>query len=962
MISSATTRLAVAIVAMATFFIDGCTHLQDSSLSSRPARVMSERSGWPHMGSDLKPDSGMIFGHFDNGFRYVMKENKTPPDRVSMHLYVQTGSLAEVAGEEGMAHFLEHMLFDGSTHFPPGEMVKYFQRIGMQFGPDANAHTGFGQTVYDILLPDGDAKSIEDGLLVLGEFAEGALLLPAQVEKEKKVVLAEKRARDSARYRTLQATFGFELPDSLLADRFPIGKSESILAFDANKLRRFYDTWYRPERMVLVIVGDFDPNDALPLVKAQFGAMSARREKAVPPPFGSFSHHGVKAFYHREEEMGATTVSIETVVQRNMTQDNTARRRQILWEEIAGQIMQWRLDKLVQETDGMLTHARIGTGEYLQQIHYSEVSADCKPEHWDKVLARLEEALRQAIDYGFTPSELMRAKKSIHAELKRDVDEMNSRESRTLAEQIMDSLNQWEVFQDPSQQRQLLAPMIDAVEVVDINQAFVNLWPDHHRLILVTGNAQLSQAAKTPEAAILSAYQASSQKPVAPPVETAAVAFPYLDAPTTAGKIKKQEHLSDLGIVKVLFENGVYLVLKQTDYKENEVKAAVSFGLGKYSEPVGQPGLSVVTEAVINESGFGAMTRIQLENALAGRLADISLDVREDMFVLNGQASSSELALLFQLFHTMVNDPGYRRESLTLARKQFEQKNRSMVHSVEGLMQLKGQKLLGGGDSRFGWPDWKQIKQIEIEGIKKWFGNQVVRAPLEIAIVGDFQLNEAIELASLYFGSLPAREGFDAAVRRPDPSFPAGGDFSLAVDTAIDRGLAVIAFPTGDFWDIGRTRRLSILSDIFSERLRVQVREKLGASYSPYTYHRGYRAYSGYGVLLAMLLVEPEQVDAIVREVETIAAELRAGGVTQDELRRALDPTLVQIKDMRQTNEYWLNSVMIGSNRHPVQFSWARSIEKDYAAIDAEEISVLAKRYLDNDQAARVVIVPGKDQ
>ena len=231
-------RMKMGILVFTVIFFGGCGYIRDTALSEYPAQVLRERSNWPHTGSDLNPDSDVIFGCLDNGFRFLMKENKTPLNRVSMHLYIQCGSLAEFDGEEGMAHFLEHMLFDGSTHFPPSEMVKYFQRVGMQFGPDANAHTGFGQTVFDILLPNGDAQGIEDGLLVLRDFAEGALLLPDEVEKEKKVVLAEKRARDSSRYRTLQATFKFEMPGSLLADRFPIGRSETILAFHSDRLRQ----------------------------------------------------------------------------------------------------------------------------------------------------------------------------------------------------------------------------------------------------------------------------------------------------------------------------------------------------------------------------------------------------------------------------------------------------------------------------------------------------------------------------------------------------------------------------------------------------------------------------------------------------------------------------------------------------------------------------------------------------
>jgi zinc protease len=224
-------------------------------------------------------------------------------------------------------------------------------------------------------------------------------------------------------------------------------------------------------------------------------------------------------------------------------------------------------------------------------------------------------------------------------------------------------------------------------------------------------------------------------------------------------------------------------------------------------------------------------------------------------------------------------------------------------------------------------------------------------------------VEEATHLVSIYFGSLTGRsEPVPAAADRPGPVFPKGESFEFKIDTAIDRGMVVVAYPTDDFWDIGRTRRLSILSEILSERLRVQVREKLGAAYSPYAYHRAYRAYDDYGMLLCMLLVDPQRVDAIAERVEQIGSDLAAQGINSDELRRALDPTLVQIKDMRQSNRYWLNSVLIGASRHPEQIDWARTIERDYTAITAAEITSLARRYVIDSQAARVVIVPAKSQ
>lgn len=940
--------------------LNACAHWKLPPQDS--VQAMAQREQWAHERSDLTPDPQTFFGRLPNGVRYILKENHTPSDRVSMHLYVQTGSLAEAEGEEGVAHFLEHMLFDGTTHFPPGEMVKYFQRIGMQFGPDANAHTGFAQTVYDILLPKGDAQSIAEGLLVLNDYAQGALLLPEEVEKEKKVVLAEKRSRDSAQYRTIEATIGFQLPDTLVARRLPIGNVESISAFNPELVRRFYDTWYRPERMVLVLVGDFDLETARKLVEDRFASLKARRGSADLQGFGSFSHKGIQSFYHHEPEMGATTVSIETSELRKAPGDTAANQRTELIRSLADRIVQKRLEDLVRKQSSVITSAEIDSGYYLQQIRYGQLSADCKPENWKDALALIEQTLRQALLFGFTESELNRAKSNARSDLLHALNEEETRESRHLAQEVLASLGDWQVFQSPRQRMALLEPILAAVTGEEVHRAFENSWSARHRLVLVTGNADLTVNNQNPEQSILTTYQQSLQQPVAAPQEKEATRFPYLPEPPEKGAVASRTALEDLGIEHVVFANGVHLIMKKTTFNANQVLARLSFGAGQSSEPAQQPGLGLLTAEAAQEAGFGAMDRISLENALAGRLAKVSLAVNEDKFVLDAEAETKELDLLFQLLQACIQDPGYRPEALETAFKRLEQKYQALSHSVEGLMQLKGYGLLAGGDSRFGWPEWPRLRQLELSQIESWFGSQLSREPLELAVVGDFDPERIVDLSARYLGSLPRRESSGRDIQRPGPRFAVGSKFRLSAQTKIDKALVVVSYPTADYWDIRRTRRLNVLAEVFSERLRVGIREKLGASYSPYAFHRAYRAYPNCGLLQAIMLVDPKQAEVMIAETRSIAHELATRGVSTDELRRALDPTLAQIRDMRQSNAYWINSVLMGSSRHPEQFTWARSIEQDYAGITPEQINALAKQYLNNTKASTVLIAPQESE
>jgi zinc protease len=920
--------------------------------------VKSEKGDWPHTNSDLKPDPSIVTGRLPNGFRYIVKENRTPRDRVSMHLYVQAGSLDETDSEQGIAHFLEHMLFNGSTHFPPGEMVKFFQRIGMQFGPDANAHTGFDRTVFDILLPDGRHESINEGFMVLKDYAQGALLDPSETEKEKKVILAEMRSRDSAEFRMLKDTFMFEMQGSLIPRRFPIGQEAVLRQIDAAMLRNFYETWYRPERLVLVMVGDVSTDEVIPLIAEGFGGLQGRRPAAPSPSLGEFRHDGIQSFHRYESETGVTTVRIETVEQSPQPIDSVAWQHKKLLHSLADEIVQKRLEAILQRPDTVFSDVNAGSGTYLQQIKYAEVSADCKPENWRQALTALEQELRKALEFGFTRAEVERVAKEYRAELTRDLEESQTRDSMVLARRIMGDLGNWQVFQSPRQRLELLSALLSDVSPDQLHQAFKETWSLPHRLILVTGNVDLSMEKTSPRDQILAVYEGSRNTAVQPPVETAQATFPYLQPLLTAAPVKANATIADIGVTRVTFENGFQLLFKQTPFKKNQLLMALSFGGGKASEPEDQPGLAEFTEAVVNASGFGSMDRTALEAALAGHLARIELEVREDNFVVKGETPTDELPLLVELLYTFVQDPGFRTEARLLAQNRYQQFYESMAFDVEGVMRSNGQRFLAGGDARFGMPAWQEFQSRTLDQARMWFEGQLRSAPLELAVVGDFDPDLLIDYAGRFFGGLAEREAGGDQALRPAPVFPAGQSLALSLDSKIRKSLAVVAYPTEDFWDIKRTRRLNILADIFTERLRERVREKMGAAYSPFAYNHPYRAYPGFGIFQVYLNVDPRQARDLLGEVKGIASRLAHAGIDADEFRRALDPALTRIKDLRQSNSYWLNSVLIGASRHGDQLEWCRTIEKDYAGIRMDEIVNLAQHYLDNTKAATILIAP----
>ncbi len=913
-------------------------------------------SRWPFEDSDLRPDSAAVFEKLSNGFRYVLMKNHHPKNRVSMHLFVQAGSLNESNTQQGLAHFLEHMMFDGSTHFKPSELVKFFQNIGMQFGPDANAHTGFNETVYDILLPKGDKESLEKGLLVMKDFAQGALLLPSEVEKERRVVLAEKRTRDSASYRTYVEQLHFEFPDARISKRLPIGKEEILKKASQRQLKSFYDTWYRPEKMILILVGDFDPNSARMLIGRQFSTIIPRAPPKTEPDLGDINHKGVKAFYHFEKESGNTTVSIEILKKMLVMPDSYDFRKKQLMEDIANRIVKHRLDKLLMKSDTPFTSAFIDSGIFLQQIKYADITADCDPEHWEKSLSVIERILRQALTFGFTPPELARVKKDLLSELDEAVKKASTRDSGVLAREIISSLNADRVFMSPLQEKQLYTPIINDVTVKDVNGIFKDIWDTGHRLLLVTGNARL--LSKNAERKILDSYRESVSAAVTKPAGEKTVVFPYLPEPETKASVIRTKSIQDLGIIQVDFNNGVRLNLKKTDFKADQVLINISFGRGRSAEPPGLPGLALLTKSVINESGLGRLEKDELERALAGKNTSVTFDVNEDRFSFKGETVSDELPLLFQLLYAHMVDPGFRKEAYNLSLKRFSQNYKALSRSVNGAMALSGRRFLAGGDYRFGIPDDDTIKKLTLEDVRSWIGPFMGNDDVEISVVGDVDVDAVIRLTAHYFGSLPLHHIPEEPIGPTHLKFPVGRLRTISVQTKIPKGMIVVAYPTEDIWDISRTRRLSLLAEIVSDRLRVQIREKMGAAYSTYAFNQPSRAYPGYGVFQARVYVDPEQSGIIVKQVKEIVSRIEKEGVTQDELNRAQKPVLTDIRDMLQKNNYWLNTVLSGSEIHPRQLQWSRSILKDYASITKETLTNFAKKYLKNDKAATIIVKP----
>jgi zinc protease len=363
-------------------------------------------------------------------------------------------------------------------------------------------------------------------------------------------------------------------------------------------------------------------------------------------------------------------------------------------------------------------------------MKYAEITAECSPENWKRSLSLMEQILRKALKFGFTESELDRVKKDYLSELDNAVKKASTRNSRHLARKIL-----WNPLQH-------------------VHDAFKEIWAPEHKLIFVTGNAELTGTDKDPRSQILAAYYKSNKVKLSKPAEKKTVTFPYLQEPGKEGRIIRTKKIPDLEIVRIDFKNGVRLNLKKTDFKANQVLINLAFGSGKTSEPLKKPGLAALSTKVINESGLGALDKDGVERAMAGKSTDVFFDVGEDRFYFKGETVTQEVPLLFQLLYAHLVDPGFREDAYTLSMERFRQKYLELSGSINGAMVLSGNRFLAGGDSRFGLPSFEEFKQLTLEHVRSWIEASLKTDTMEVSVVGDFDMDSVIKLAAKYFGTL----------------------------------------------------------------------------------------------------------------------------------------------------------------------------------------------------------------
>jgi zinc protease len=926
---------------------------------------------FPQAESDLPPDPAARFGTLPNGLRYVIMPNHEPKDRASLRLLVQAGSLNERGDQRGLAHFLEHLAFNGSSHYPPGTLVEFFQRMGMSFGGDTNANTGFDRTVYLLELPDTKAATLAEGLQVFGDYAGGLLLSPAAIDKERGIILSEKRARDSVDFRTFVAQFKFLLGGTLLPERMPIGETAVIETAQQPLFLDLYNTWYRPELMSVVVVGDVDPGAVEKQIAAALAKIADRAPERPAPDRGAVTPHaGLRTFYHHEAEAPGTTVSISLVTPYQHERDTAANRLKYLPRFLATEMVNRRLSVLAKRENAPFYHGRTGVQEAFDLFREASIDLTCKADQWSTALPVAEQELRRALQHGFQPAELQEVVSNYRNALEQAVKTAPTRRSGELADTIVETLNDREVFTSPETDLKITRPALDKITVDECAAALRQAWAGGTRNVLVSGNAVVHPAASpapaplgakttTPaEDAIAAVYEESLAVPVASPAAEANLQWSYTDF-GPPGRVIRREHVADLNLDLITFANGVRLNIKKTPFEADLIRLNARVGSGLLTEPKTQRGLAALAEATFDAGGLGRHSADDLRRILAGRNVGVQFGTASDAFVFSSSATPADLLLDLQLLAAKITDPGYRPEALRQVRKGIDQLYLSFEHTPNGPLSMEIANLLASGDPRFGLPPKAELLSRTLDEVRAWLTPELAQGPIELAAVGDLDVEATIAAVGRTLGALPPRSvkpSLEARRRVAFPAQPFAREYQIASE--IPKGLVTAYWPTTDESDIHRARRLNVLGEILGDRLRVRIREQLGGTYSPNAGSFTSDTFPGYGYLSASVDVEPAMAAKIMQAVIEQADELARQGPSADELVRAKEPLLTQLRESVRTNGYWLGAVLARAQEKPEVLEWARSRQHDVEAISVADEAALAKEYLAASRVSHAIIVP----
>lgn len=920
---------------------------QPAALSSAPRPV------WAFEQSDLPVDPAFRFGRLDNGMRYVIRRNATPPGTAQVRMDIAAGSLDEREDERGYAHFVEHMAFNGSTNVPEGEMVRLLERKGLAFGADTNAQTGFEQTLYILSLPRADADLLDTALMLFRETASELTFSDEAVNRERGVVMSELRDGLGYQRRNLEDQLAFFYPDAAYPKRLPIGVPETLEAATGASLKAFWAREYVPANATLVVVGDFDPDMVEQAIRARFADW--RPAPRVPRP----EEGKVDAQQRR-----AADVFIDPALSERVTvsrhgpwldePDSREARRTNILRQIGYAIVNRRLQSRSRVIDPPFRAAGLGTSEVFKIGRTTNLIVDVPDGGWRKGLDAAAEEYFRALTFGFTEAEVAEQLANIRTGLEDAAAGSSTRSNTALVGAALALVRDEIVPTTPESGLERFNAFAGEITPDSVLAALKGeAVPLADPLIRFTGRTAPEGGAS----ALLAAWDAAAARTPEDTARASAGTFAYTDF-GPPGTVASDRTEAGLGVREVVFANGVRLNLKRTDLAANQVLVRISIDGGELLATKDNP---LATEMIdmFTSGGLVKHSEDELQTLLAGRAVGARFAATGDVFTASANTTPRDLELQLQLLAAFVTDPGYRPEGEQRYRQNvanFFARYRATPGSA--LSNLLG-GILSDEDPRFTLQPEQDYQELRFSVLREAIGERLAKGAIEIGVVGDIDEDATIALVARTFGALPAREpAFRAVPELRQRPFTAtrglriirhGGDPSQAV--------VHYTWPTRDDSDPQDAMTFALLEKVVEVELVENLRERLGKTYSPSTSNSLSRVWTGYGTFALAASVDVADVAATREALEQTIAALIAAPVEADLLDRARAPMLEDIANALKSNGRWL-ALVDRAQSQPDEIERYLAARRRLEALTAADVQAMARRYLSPDRAVQTLVLP----
>jgi zinc protease len=932
-----------------------------SSAQTQAGRETSAASVAAYSLSQQMPvDPEVAVGTLPNGLRYYVRQNGRPRRRAEMRLVVRAGSVLEDDDQQGLAHFVEHMEFEGTQHFPGQSIGDFLSGLGLSIGPDANAATSYDDTQYTLRVPTDVPGVIDRALLVLEDWAHAATFDQRGIDRERGIVLSEWRLHLGAGERTQDKIRRVQLQGSRYADRPPIGTPDSIERAQRDQLTRFYHDWYRPDLMAVIVVGDVDRDAVVSMIKDHFSSLSSPSPARPRRAFDVPDHAGTRYAIVTDTETTTTAVELsELRPARN--QGSVGGYRDIIKDQLFADLLGARLDEVGQSADPPFLRAAVMRGLFPTPTTKDEATLEALVSNGGvtRGLDALVTELQRVVRFGFTATELARVKQAMMLSYERSVTESPDRESASRADEYTRNFLQSEALPTIWQELAFHRRFLPDITLNEINALSGEWFPTGNRLVVISA-PQTENAALPSEAQLTAVVSAASAKKLEPHVDSGAD-LALMQAPPRPGTIVKTAVHEDTGITEWTLSNGATVVLKPTTLKEDQIlfRATAPGGTSLASDD--DFNSARVADSVVSAGGVGRFNAVTLDKILAGKALAVRPFIDELHQGMSGGSTPQDLETMFQLLYLRFTQPRADATAFAAMASQAKGLLANQMASPDFVFEQTVGATLSGNSARRQALTPATVDTWNLQTSLAFYKARFADASnFTFVFVGSFAPERIKPLVERYVASLPATGAHetwrDLGIVRP----------SGVVEKTIEQGIApksrvaiVLSGPLT--YDSEHVLALRTVTLLLESRLVETIRQELGETYSITAMPDATRfPRQEYSVRIEWTC-DPARVTPIVQRVFKEIAFVRTTPLSMRQVASIRDSLLREFENDSQSNGYLLRQITRGyEDGDAAETAAIATLPQQIAGLTAEALRQAGETYLKTDNYVQVILLSGR--